>query len=269
MRGNFSPNIDFSHIKSENVSISYLRMYLTITAYRDDDITIAHTFILFMMGHLWFQTANDTIPLGYLAAMADLDEAAQYDWGSAILASLYHSLDTAVTTGGTITGFAQLLTVGFVDCEQFMTGEERETYASYWANQTAEVGTLLTDSQRMGNIDMFGPSTLRASITPLVVTSTSIHSLSQDFSLPAEPEGSDLGWHMEWTGRRELLPIHRLRDLPEMSSFYGAEELWHLDSCVNHQLYEHDLQLRRGHDVRVVPLPPGGSAKLRQRGSGL
>ncbi|KAF6160321.1 hypothetical protein GIB67_019090, partial [Kingdonia uniflora] len=81
------PNIDSSHIKSGNVSIAHLKMYLTVEIHREDDITIARAFILFMMGHLWFQTANDTVPLGYLAAMNDLDLAAQYDWGSAILAS--------------------------------------------------------------------------------------------------------------------------------------------------------------------------------------
>ncbi|KAF6176236.1 hypothetical protein GIB67_023527 [Kingdonia uniflora] len=67
------------------------------------------------MGHLWFQTANDTVLLGYLAAVNDLDLAAQYDRGSAILASLYHSLDTAVTTGGAITGFVQLLPYWFYE----------------------------------------------------------------------------------------------------------------------------------------------------------
>ncbi|KAF6166404.1 hypothetical protein GIB67_034955 [Kingdonia uniflora] len=128
---------------------------------------------------------------------------------------MYHGLDTAVTTGGAITGFVQLLSywfyeycgvghpivkeevtgevripldsplsmsphispaalhemrqAGFVDCEQFMVEEERETYASYWAEQTSE-----------------------------------------------------------WTGQRENLPIARLRDPPPMSSSYGAEELWHL-----------------------------------------
>ncbi|KAF6138271.1 hypothetical protein GIB67_033955, partial [Kingdonia uniflora] len=76
-------------------------------------------------------------------------------------------------------------------------GEERETYASYWAGQTEEVGHLLTDSQRMGNIDLFGPTALRAGITPVVVTSSSVHSLSQDFSLPVELEGPYPGWHME------------------------------------------------------------------------
>ncbi|KAF6135598.1 hypothetical protein GIB67_015451 [Kingdonia uniflora] len=96
---------------------------------------------------------------------------------------------------------------GFVDCEHFVVGEERETYVSYWAEQTLEVGHMLTDFQRMGNLDLFGPSTLRAGITPVVVTSASIHSLSQDFSLPGKAEGLDQGWHMEWTGQRERLPI--------------------------------------------------------------
>ncbi|KAF6165043.1 hypothetical protein GIB67_000627 [Kingdonia uniflora] len=82
---------------------------------------------------------------------------------------------------------------GFLDCEQFVVGEERETYALYWAEQISEVGHMLTDSQRMGNIDMFGPTALRAGITPVVVASASVHSASQDFSLPGEAEGPDPG----------------------------------------------------------------------------
>ncbi|KAF6176953.1 hypothetical protein GIB67_027753 [Kingdonia uniflora] len=73
------PNIDYNHIKSGNVNISHLRTYLTVADDQEDDITIVRTFILFMMGHLWFQTANNTVPLGYFAAAADLDSAAQYD----------------------------------------------------------------------------------------------------------------------------------------------------------------------------------------------
>ncbi|KAF6153459.1 hypothetical protein GIB67_027326 [Kingdonia uniflora] len=153
----------------------------------------------------------------------------------------------------------------------------------------------------MRNIDMFGPTALRAGITPVVVTLASIHSLSQDFSLSGEAEGPDLGWHIEWTGKREMLPIARLRDPPPMSSSYGTEEMWHLThgmrrlalakpardaqrlqelidevatprshlDSVDDQLYAHDLHLRRGRDVRVVPLPARGGAKTRQRGSGL
>ncbi|KAF6175115.1 hypothetical protein GIB67_022796 [Kingdonia uniflora] len=85
-----------------------------------------------------------------------------------------------------------------------------------------------------------------------------------------------------------------------MSSSYGAEQLWHLThgmrrlalaesardarrlqeltdkiatlrrhlDSVDDQLYTHDLHLRRGRDVRVVPLPAGGGARTRQRGAG-
>ncbi|KAF6169304.1 hypothetical protein GIB67_013734, partial [Kingdonia uniflora] len=228
----FLPNIDSNHLKSGNVSIAHLRTYLTVAADREDNITIARAFILFMMGHLRFQTANDTVPLGYLAAMNDMDSATQYDWGSAILASMYHSLDTAArpgywfyeycgvghpivkeeVTGEVLIPFDPLLSMSphispaalhemrqaeFVDYEQFMVGEKQETYTSYWVEQTSEVGHMLKDSQRMGNLDLFRLTALRTSITPV------------------------------------------------------------------------DLQLRRGHDVRVVQLPPGGGTRTRQRGSGL
>ncbi|KAF6134177.1 hypothetical protein GIB67_013574 [Kingdonia uniflora] len=116
----------------------------------------------------------------------------------------------------------------FVDYDQFVIRDERKTYASYWTGQTEEVCHLLTDSQRMGNVDLFRSTTARAGITPMVIMSASFHSLSQDFSLPGESDGPDSGWHMEWTGRHEILPIHRLRDLPPISAFYGAEELLHL-----------------------------------------
>ncbi|KAF6147937.1 hypothetical protein GIB67_038080 [Kingdonia uniflora] len=108
----------------------------------------------------------------------------------------------------------------FLDCEQFVIGEERETYASYWADQTG--------------------------------------GLSQDFSLHSEPEGPDPGWHMEWTWRFEMLLIHRLRDPRPMIASYGAEGLWHLT---------HRPTSEEGRAVRVVPLPPGGGARTRQRGS--
>ncbi|KAF6169784.1 hypothetical protein GIB67_034176, partial [Kingdonia uniflora] len=148
--------------------------------------------------------------------------------------------------------------------------EERDTYSSYWANQTGEVGHLLTDSQRMGNIDLFRPSALMAGITPVVVTSASVHSLSQDFSLPGDPEGPDPGLHIEWTERHELPPIHQsARDAQRFLELTheNATLRRHLDS-VDDQLYAHDLHMRRGRDVRVVPLPPGGGAKMRQRRSG-
>ncbi|KAF6155273.1 hypothetical protein GIB67_019799 [Kingdonia uniflora] len=102
--------LDFTMLTSLSIN-----RYPTRCHDREDDITIARAFILFMMGHLWLQTANDTVPLRYLAAVADLDSVAQYNWGSAILSSLYHGLDTAVTIGCAITGFVQLLTYWFYE----------------------------------------------------------------------------------------------------------------------------------------------------------
>ncbi|KAF6135616.1 hypothetical protein GIB67_028187 [Kingdonia uniflora] len=105
---------------------------------------------------------------------------------------------------------------------------------------------------------------------------------------------------MEWTVRRKWHPFARLRDPLPISSSYGAEELWHLThgmrqfiliesardvqrlqkledelaiarrkiDSIDHHLYTHDLQLRRGRDAQVVPLPPGGGARTRQHRSG-
>ncbi|KAF6148421.1 hypothetical protein GIB67_038776 [Kingdonia uniflora] len=156
--GQLLPNIDFSHIKSGNVNILHLRMYLTIVVDREDDITIAHVFILFMMGYLWFQTANDTVPLKYLAAVADLDEVAQEDWGSAILASLYHGLDTAVTTGGAITEFSQLLEYWFYEyCgvgHQIV--KEEVKFSAYPRLRAWEMGNKKKTNDQAANLFMLG-----------------------------------------------------------------------------------------------------------------
>ncbi|KAF6175846.1 hypothetical protein GIB67_003334 [Kingdonia uniflora] len=153
----------------------------------------------------------------------------------------------------------------------------------------------------MGNIDLFGPTALRVGIIPVMVTSASVHSLSQDFSLPNKVEGPNPGWHMEWTGRRKMFPIARMRNLPPMSSSYDAEELWHLShgmrrlaltesardtqrlqeltdknatlrrqlDSVDELIYVNDLHLRRGRDVRVVLRSAESIARTRQHKSGL
>ncbi|KAF6147298.1 hypothetical protein GIB67_009781 [Kingdonia uniflora] len=41
----------------------------------------------------------------------------------------------------------------------------------------------------------------------------------------------------------------------------------YIDS-IDDQLYLQDLHLRRESDMRVMPLPPGGGVRTRQRGSG-
>ncbi|KAF6160109.1 hypothetical protein GIB67_018889 [Kingdonia uniflora] len=215
------PNIDSSHIKSENASIAHLRTYLTVEANREDDITIARAFILFMMGYLWFHTANDTYWFYEYCGVGHPIVKEK------VTGEVRIPLDPPLSMSPHISPAAlhEMRQAEFVDCEQFVIGEERETYASYWTKQTLKVGHMLKDSQRTGNLDLFGPSALRAGIIPMVVMSASVHSLSQDFSLPGEAEGPDLGWHMEWTGRRERLPTARLTDPPPMSSSYGAEEL--------------------------------------------
>ncbi|KAF6149728.1 hypothetical protein GIB67_017461 [Kingdonia uniflora] len=151
------PNTESNNIKS-GTSISHLRMYLTIAANREDDITIARAFILFMMGHLWFQTANDIVPLGYLAAVADLDEAAQYDWGSTILASLSYGLDIAVTTGGAITGFSQLLEYWFY--EYCRVGhpifKEEVKFSAYPHLRAWERGNKKKTNDQAGNLFTLG-----------------------------------------------------------------------------------------------------------------
>ncbi|KAF6162765.1 hypothetical protein GIB67_029034 [Kingdonia uniflora] len=86
-----------------------------------------------------------------------------------------------------------------------------------------------------------------AGITLVEVISTSVHSLSQNFSLPESA--------------RDAQRIQDLTD--ELTTAHR-----HIGS-IDDKLYAHDLHLRRGHDVWVVPLPPGGGARMRQYGSGL
>ncbi|KAF6140376.1 hypothetical protein GIB67_005301 [Kingdonia uniflora] len=182
------PNIDSSHIKSGNVSITHLRSYLTVATDREDDITIAHAFILFMMGHLWSQTANDTVSLRYLVAVNYLDSAVQYDWGYAILAPLYHGLDTAVTTG----------------------------------------------------------------VPSLICTTSSVLVLRVLW-----------GWSPYSQGRESARDTQRLQEVEDELAIARRQS-----DSIDHQLYSHDLQLWRGYNVRVVPLPLGGGTRTRQRGSG-
>ncbi|KAF6170905.1 hypothetical protein GIB67_014722 [Kingdonia uniflora] len=250
-----------SHIKSGNVSIAHLKTYLTVEIHREDDITIARAFILFMMGHLQFQTANDTVPLGYLAAVNDLDLAAQFDCVSEtedilnaklisrkkiplqvpnrnyeyylgdrcwrqVTSEVRIPLDPPFSMSPHINPATlhEMRQAEFVDYEQFVVGEVRETYASYRAEQILKVGHMLTDSQRMRNLDLFGPSALRAESAR---NAQRIQEVEEEFAIT----------------RRQI-------------------------DSIDHQLYAHDLQLRRGRDARVVLLPLRGGARTRQRGSG-
>ncbi|KAF6133882.1 hypothetical protein GIB67_040646 [Kingdonia uniflora] len=252
------PNIDSNHIKNENFSISHLRTFLTIAADREDNITITRVFILFMMGYLWFQTANNTYWLyeycgvGHPIVKEDVKYLAYprlkaWERGNRkktndqadnlFMLGRYHIDHRTIETitwrpwlEYAVSELDDLTDTTGIPLDPPLNMSPHLSPANLQAMRQTDfaVCTLLTDSQRMGNIDLFGPSALRAGTTPVVVASASVQSLSQDFSLPGEPEGPDPGWLMEWIGRRGLLPIHRLRDLPEMSPSYGAEELWYL-----------------------------------------
>ncbi|KAF6135031.1 hypothetical protein GIB67_014080, partial [Kingdonia uniflora] len=243
--------------------------------------------------HLWFQTANDTLPLGYLAAIADLVEAAQYNWGSAILASMYHGLDTAVTTGGAITGFSQLLEYWFY--EYCGVGhpivKEEVKFSAY---------PCLIAWERRNRKKKNGQPTNLFILDRYHIDHHTIETITWEPCFSGEPEGLDPGWHIAWTGRHEMPPIHRLRDPLPMPSSCSAEELRYLThvmqrlcliesardpqmmqeltyevatlrrylDSVDDQLYSHEVRLRRWHDVQVVPLVPGGGSRTRQRRSG-
>ncbi|KAF6177162.1 hypothetical protein GIB67_025499, partial [Kingdonia uniflora] len=296
------PKIESSNIKSGNVSISHLRTYLIIAADREDDITIAHAFILFMMGYLWFQTANDTVPPGYLTVVADLDESAQYDWCSAILASLYHGLDTAVTTGGAITGFSQLLMYWFY--EYCGVGhpivKEDVKLTAYPCLRAWERGNKKKTNDQGGNLFMLG----RYHIDHCTIK-TITWELWLDFvvskiedvltakllsrkRMPHQVPNGNCEYYLGDRCWRQLtceacIPLdpplnmspyispatlqensQRLQKLTDEAATLRS----HLDSVDDH-LYAHDLHLRSGRDVRVVPLSAGGGARTRQRRYGL
>ncbi|KAF6148666.1 hypothetical protein GIB67_042625 [Kingdonia uniflora] len=81
--------------------------------------------------------------------------------------------------------------------------------------------------------------------------------------------GAEKLWHLTH-GMRRLILVESARGTQRFKELEDELAISHrqIDST-DHQLYAHDLQLRRGHNVRVVPLPPGGGARTRQRGSGL
>ncbi|KAF6157966.1 hypothetical protein GIB67_015282 [Kingdonia uniflora] len=81
--------------------------------------------------------------------------------------------------------------------------------------------------------------------------------------------GTEELWHLTH-GMRRLCLAEYARDAQTIQDLTGevATMRRHLDS-VDDQLHAHDLHLRRGRDVWLVPLPPGGGARTRQRRSGL
>ncbi|KAF6145448.1 hypothetical protein GIB67_032571 [Kingdonia uniflora] len=284
------PNIDSIHIKSGNVSIAHLRTHLTVAAEREDDITIARAFILFMMGHLWFQTANDTVPLGYLAAVNDLDSAAQYDWGSAILASLYHGLDTAVTTGGAITGFVQHLLYWFY--EYCGVGhpivKEEVKYPTYPRLRTWERGNKRKTNNQAANLFIIGIYHIDHRTVETITWEPWFDSAVSEIKdvlnakllsrkrMPLQVPNENCEYYLgdkcwrQVTGKGPATHVFLLRCrrvvAPDLwyaatrpcKAARDAQRLQKVDDelaiarrqihSIDHQLYAHDLQLRRGRD---------------------
>ncbi|KAF6165190.1 hypothetical protein GIB67_000774 [Kingdonia uniflora] len=219
---------------------------------REDDITIVRAFTLFMMGYLWFQMANDTVPLGYLVAVANLDEAVEYEWSSIILTSLYHGLDTAVTTGMPSLDFPNYLSISFTSIVGLGTLLSRKRYhIDHW---TIEIITWQT--------------WLDFAISELDNVQTA--SLLSHKRMPLQVPNRNYGYYFRDRCWRKLAEYARdAQKLLELTDENAALRR-NLDS-VDDQLYMHDQHLRRGRDVRVVLLPPGGGARTRQgnRGSDL
>ncbi|KAF6176713.1 hypothetical protein GIB67_025777 [Kingdonia uniflora] len=279
------PNIDSSHIKSGNVRIAHLRTYLTVAADREDDITIASAFILFMMGYLWFQTANDIVPLGYLATVIDLDSTAQYDWGSTILASLYHGLDTAYWfyeycgVGHPIVKeevkYSAYLRLRVWERENRRKTNDQSTNLFILSRYHIDHRTIETitwepwldsavseteDLEGKARIPLDPPLSMSPHISP-----AALHEMRQagfvdceQFVVREEQETYASYW-----AKQTSEDAQRLQEVEDEVAIARRQ----IDN-IDHQLYAHDLQLRRGRDVRVVPLPPGGGARMRQRGSG-
>ncbi|KAF6166911.1 hypothetical protein GIB67_020140 [Kingdonia uniflora] len=247
------PNIDFSHIKSGNVSISHLRTYLTIAAVRKDNITIACAFILFMMGHLWF----------------------------AILASLNHGLDTAVMTGGAITGFAQLLTYWFY--EYYGVGhlmfKEDVKYLAYLYLRACDRGNRKKTNDQTYNLFMLGRYYIDHQTIEMITWRPWLESAVSELNnvwvaallsptrMPLKVLNRNCEYYLGDRCWRQL--TESARDAQMFQDLTGEVTTLrrHLDSA-DDQLHAHDLYLRRGRDVRVVPLPSGGGAGTKQRGSG-
>ena len=80
-----------SAMLSEHISVPTLREFFRDFIYETaDDIDIlARAFLLFLLGSSLLSSIDNTIHLGFLRALEDLDATSRYDWGGAGLATLY------------------------------------------------------------------------------------------------------------------------------------------------------------------------------------
>ncbi|KAF6146531.1 hypothetical protein GIB67_008817 [Kingdonia uniflora] len=209
--------------------------------------------------------ASGTVPLGYLATVNDLDSAAQYDWGSAILASLYHGLDTAVTTRGAITRFVQLLPYWFY--EYCGVGhpivKEEVKYPAYLRLRAWEIRNRKKTNDQVANLFIIGRYHIHHRTVEKIIWKPWFDSAVSETKNVLNAKLLS----------RKRIPLQ----VPNGNyEYYLGDRCWRQVAGEERETYapywaeqtSEDLQLRRGCDVRVVSLSPGGGMRTRQRGSG-
>ena len=72
---------------------------------------VARAFMLWLVGHVFFDNSSSVVHRGWLIAFADLEAAANYDWGSVIMGRLYKELDEASLNDLDFCGFYLVLEV--------------------------------------------------------------------------------------------------------------------------------------------------------------
>ncbi|KAF6150416.1 hypothetical protein GIB67_034115 [Kingdonia uniflora] len=181
-------------------------------------------------------------------------------------------LDTVVTTGGAITGFSQLLEYWFY--EYCGVGhpivKEEVKFSAYLRLRAWERGNRRKTNNQATNLFILGRYHIDhrtiETITwePWLESAVSeIDDLTGKARILLDPSLSMLP-HIRPAALQEI----RKPGFLDCEQFVIGEERETYASYWAEQTLE-DLQLRRGRDVRVVPLPLEGGARTRLRGSGL
>ena len=89
------PGLESHDVVCGAVTLTRLQQYI---AHHRADIhmsdAVTRAFLIYLLGSTFFSNQKNTIRLGYLAALTDLDALHTFDWGSAILGNLYTALDS-------------------------------------------------------------------------------------------------------------------------------------------------------------------------------
>ncbi|KAF5198231.1 Aminotransferase-like, partial [Thalictrum thalictroides] len=78
----------------------------------DEEIEYVYAFLLYLVGGSFFASAHNSIHMGWMAGLTDIQAIGKFDWGGAIMAHLYRCLDDFVMCGNELkqlTGFTWIL----------------------------------------------------------------------------------------------------------------------------------------------------------------